>query len=220
MRVEGFDTVVVSWTADGDTVVSRQSNELAARLPGVFAITTLACLVAGPQILLAGYALVSPAVRDTIIQNPMLAVQFAVALCFWAALVIWPLRRALGRLGRQRTVTIHGRSVTIDDISPFARVTKASALGGFSGIAHHIRSSMGTPRHELVLVHPEPRASILLAASEHISERELQMWQQRLGLPLRPARDIYRRHAIPSSTDEPTAATLSDQAVGAMASAA
>lgn len=201
MRFDVFDRVTGEWCNETGGYLSHQANDLASRLPGIFGLTALSTLIAGPQIALAVLALTSASIRQSIIDAPMVALQLALALCFWIAIIIWPLRRAVMRLGRRRTVKIHGRSLTITDVTPFGTVTRAATLNSFAGIAHHIRSSMGVPRHELVLVHTSPASNVLLVTAEHISDDEFRRWQSRLGLPPLPAKSVYKITPKNAATD-------------------
>lgn len=169
----------------------RQSNRTNSRLAGLGFMAVLAALIIGPQLGFIVYALATPAVRATIAEQPMMALEIALALTFWIGLVIWPLRDLLLRLARNRTVEISETTVSAADTHVFGTKAWTAPLSEYRGIAHHIRTSLSVARHELVLVHPDAKRSVLLRVSDNISEAETERMARLLGLPRIAASELY-----------------------------
>ncbi len=193
MWLETFDTVETTSSADSPIWQSEQRNSTLARLPGVTFMAALAGLIVGPQIAVAAYALADASSRQTIAQDPIVAVQLAIALIFWFGLVIWPLRRGLSRLSQRRVLTIDATMVTVDETNLFGARRWSEPLTSFSGLTHFVRSSLSGLRHELVLVHPEPARSLLVAVSEHMSDADIVLVRARLRVREVAADELYRR---------------------------
>lgn len=195
MRPEAFDSVVVTTAAGTTPWRSIQTNAAAARLPGVTLMVLLAMLIVGPQIALAGYAIADPALRQTFVDQPVAALQVAAALVFWMAVVCGPLRLAIGKVARRRTVEIRDGQVIAEDVHAFGSQSWAEPLPAYLGIAHHVRTSVSGVRHELVLAHPKRSRSVLFQVSEHISEQDVDAAAQLLGVRKVGAAALYRLNA-------------------------
>ncbi len=187
-----FDCVETSISSDGLRLSSSQNNSIGARLPGVALMAILAAFIVGPQIALAGYALTDPLTRNTITQHPVVALQLALALVFWVGLVVWPLRLGLARFSRRRTVTIAHQTVRVADASAWSAATWTVPLSDYLGLAQHIKSSLSGITHQIVLVHPQRKFSLVLHASERCSLVDIDRLALQLGLPIIAASEIYR----------------------------
>ncbi len=209
MGLETFDTVETTAPPDGCVWRSEQRNSTLARLPGVTLLSALAGLIVAPQIALAAYALGDAQSRATIAQDPIVAVQLAIALIFWFGLVIWPLRRGLSRLSQRRVLTIDATTVIVDETNLFGRRRWSEPLASYRGLTHHVRSSLSGLRHELVLVHPDRARSLLVAAAEHMSDADVDLVRSHLRVgPVTPD-ELYRRLRRPSGATV-TANSLAD----------
>lgn len=187
-RIKSFDRVTTTLNGHDGGLISVQSNGTWSRLPGLFLIAVLAVLIVLPQIGLAIYALIDPAFRSTLAEQPATALQLALALTFWIGLVIWPLARGLSRLALKRTIAIKNDIVTVTDITPLSCRQWSEPLARFDGIAHVLRSSLSGVRHELHLVHPMDRRAIVLAVGETLSDSEISGVAQRLSVRKLPAK--------------------------------
>lgn len=191
-----FDCIETSFASDGSGLTSIQHNSIGARLPGVALMAILAAFIVGPQLALAGYALTDPLTRTTIAQHPVVALQLAMALAFWIGLVVWPLRLGLARFSRRRTVTIAHRTVSVADGSAWSAATWTAPLSDYLGLASHVKSSLSGITHQVVLVHPERKLSLVLHASEHSSRFDLDRLALQLELPMIAASEIYRKRRV------------------------
>ena len=78
--------------------------------------------------------------------------------------------------------------VSVSDCAVLGSRSWQAPLEEFSGIAHWVRSSLSGVRHELHLVHPDPRKSLLIHRADHISQATIDAAGALLGLPPVPAR--------------------------------
>ncbi|MGQ0456156.1 MAG: hypothetical protein ACT4OU_03735 [Hyphomicrobium sp.] len=210
MWPEAFDRVVVSSPPGQLPIRLINENGVWSRAPGLALMAGLAALIVGPQIGIALYAVASPDLRHAVAGAPIAALELALALVVWMALVCWPLRIAISRLARRRDVEITATKVLVEDRNPLGQDAWSAPLAEFTGVAHHIRSSLSGLRHELVLVHPERGRSILLTVAEQISEREAEAMARLLRLPRVAADKLYGAPpvAAPSQAAAPQAAEL------------
>ena len=193
MRPEAFECVDVTSGPNGFPLNSQQSS---ARAPGILHLglmTTLAAVIVTPQLMLAGYALHSPDIRQMILDQPLVSFQLAVAMAFWIGLFAWPLKGLFDRLTWRRAVEITRDKVTVADTRARGVSQWSSPLASYKGVAHHIRSSLSGTRHELILVHNEASRSVLLMTADDIPEAEISRMTSLLQLPQMPARELYSR---------------------------
>jgi hypothetical protein len=191
MQRQGFEVIEISNDPYRLPITIRQSNAKLAKLPGLFLMSALAALIVLPQLGFAVYALMSSEVRSALIKHPITAIELALALVFWAALIVWPLRNILIALISDRLVEIRDGQVKVVDRTPFSTTLWQMPLGSYEGVALHTRSSLSGVRQEAVLVHPNRNRSIILMAAERIGQQELDKICQVLDLPLVSARRLY-----------------------------
>ncbi|RUO98994.1 hypothetical protein [Hyphomicrobium sp.] len=154
-------------------------------------MTVLAAAIVLPQLVFAIYAVTAPQVRNALIDHPMIAVELALALVFWVALIVWPLRNILLGLISDRYVDIRDGEVKVVDRTPFSATLWQMPLASFEGVALHSRSSLSGVRQEAVLVHPNRHRSIVLMVAERIGAQELDSLCRMLSLSLVPAGRLY-----------------------------
>lgn len=206
MRPRLFECVELKSPADTLPIHSTQSAPRAASAMHLSIMALLAGLIVLPQLAFAGYAIASPHLRSIIADHPIMALQLVVALILWIALFALPLSTLSRRLTWQRDVEITSESVAVADAGAFGASAWSAPLASYSGVAHHIRSSLSGSRHELILVHAEPSRSVLLMVAEHISESEVSRMAQLLHMPQVPASELYRvrnnrQPIIPNTTE-------------------
>jgi len=195
MRPQSVERVEISGPA---YTFPLQAHQSAARAPNALHLSLMSLLACGivlPQVAIAGFAVVSPELRHVIAEQPMIALQLALALVFWIALFAWPLRALFARLTSRRDVEITPETVAVSDDLAFGSSAWSAPLASYRGVAHHIRSSLSGNRHELVLVHADPRRSVLLMISDHISEADVARMTNLLRLPQVPAAELYGARA-------------------------
>jgi hypothetical protein len=200
MRPEAFEYVVVT---SEPGLLPFKSHQSSARAPGLMHLTilsTLAAIVVVPQLVLAGYALQSATIRQTIVDQPMVAFQLAVALAFWIGLFAWPLKGLFNRLTRARTVEISVGQVKVADTRSSGVRDWSAPLSSYRGIVHHVRSSLSGLRHELILLHQDPAKTVLLVTADRFSDAEVARMSRLLRLPHLPPSELYKGHWALEST--------------------
>jgi hypothetical protein len=170
------EDAAVRWDRLPITIESTARLSTAVRLS--LLVPTLAVMVS-PAVLLAATA--TPALWSAA-DNPLAAAQVVAGLGLWTALFIVPARRLLQRFGSHRSVRIEGGMVSVSDRAVLGSRSWQAPLDEFSGIAHWMRSSLSGVRHELHLVHPDPRKSLRIHRADHISQATIDAAEALLGL--------------------------------------
>jgi hypothetical protein len=184
MQQQSPEHVEISSEAYRLPITLRQSEPKLARLPGLLLMSTLAALIVVPQIGLAVYALASAELRAALAAHPIAAVELAAAFTFWAGLVCWPLRNIIIAMASDRIIDIRDGEVMVVDRTPFSTHGWRMPLTTYSGVTVHLRTSLSSVLREVVLVHPDPRRSVILATAEQIGKPEILELCRILGLPL------------------------------------
>lgn len=140
-------------------------------------------------------AAAAPAARAIVAQQPMLALQILTAIAFCAFLLGLPLKRLLDRLAVQRTVEIDQTMVTVTEGRNFRSWEWTAPLNSFVGITHHVRASLSGTRHELILVHPERKKSVLVGVADRMSQEDIERIAALLSQAVVPPKELYRLNA-------------------------
>ncbi|MBS0233610.1 MAG: hypothetical protein JSR99_08990 [Proteobacteria bacterium] len=191
MHRQSFEVIEISDDPYCLPITIRQSNAKLTKLPGLVLMTALAAVIVLPQLGFAVYALTSADVRSALIRHPSTAIELALALVFWAGLIVWPLRNILMAAISDRLVDIRSGEVKVLDRTPFSTVLWEMPLQNFEGVALHTRTSLSGVRQEAVLVHPNRSRSIILMTADRIGQPELDRLCQLLDLPVVPASRLY-----------------------------
>lgn len=129
-------------------------------------------------------------------ERPLSILQIGLGIAIWCAIFLLPVRDIVMRLGSERTVTIDGNKVEVSDRTPFGSSRWSAPLSAYTGIAHHVRTSLSGLRHELILVHADPAKNVLIAVADRIPQSSLERAKSLLGLPEVPARALYDKPAV------------------------
>jgi hypothetical protein len=159
------------------------------------ALLILMLLIPGIGLALVPIVLLVAFAADTFgtaTDNPGAAVQALVGILVWAFMFLVPATRMLQRFVAERRIEIDGSIVIVTDRGLFGARIWHAPLHSFRGIAHHVRSNLSGVRHELVLVHPQSRRSLLLHTGDQISRQTLERASGLLRLPEVSARELYR----------------------------
>ncbi len=184
MQQQSPEFVVISGATYQLPITLRRSEPKIAKLPGLLLMATLAALIVVPQIGLAVYAVASPDLRAVLVANPIAAVELAIALVFWAALVCWPLRNIVIAMASDRIIDIRNGDVMVVDRTPFSTQGWRMPLSTYAGVSVKIRTSLSSVVRDVVLVHPEASRSVTLATAEQVGQGEILELCRILGLPL------------------------------------
>jgi hypothetical protein len=191
MQRRNFEVIEVMGDPGCLPVTIRQTNAKLAKLPGLVLMTVLAAAIVLPQLGFAIYAFASAEVRKALVDHPVIALELSLALVFWVALIVWPLRNILIALISDRFVDIRDGEVKVVDRTPFSTTLWQMPLASFEGVALHSRSSLSGVRQEAVLVHPNRHRNIILMAAERIGGQEFDNLCRMLSLPVVPAGRLY-----------------------------
>ncbi len=184
MQQQSPEFVVISGAMYQLPITLRRSEPKIAKLPGLLLMATLAALIVLPQIGLAVYAVASPELRAVLVANPIAAVELAIALVFWAALVCWPLRNIVIAMASDRIIDIRNGDVMVVDRTPFSTLGWRMPLSTYAGVSVKIRTSLSSVVRDVILVHPDASRSVTLATAEQVGQGEILELCRILGLPL------------------------------------
>ena len=136
-------------------------------------------------------------VRTLLASHPGSAAQVAIGLALILLLVVWPLAALIGRIGRRQTIVVGPGEVHVIERSLFGTRTWSHQTTYFLGLVHHVRTTHDGIRHELILLAPERRQSVLLAIAPGFTDAELAILAGRLGTKILPANALYERTRKP-----------------------
>lgn len=201
----GFDRVTPASALEHLPIQLEQSTSHASVVLKALLMVPALAAVAVPLALLGAHAIAEPAPFAMLAEHPMEAVQIGLGLTLWCALFVWPLRLVLARAGAARVIAITADMVRVTERGPFRSTSWAEPLGTYRGVAHYVRTSLSGVRHEMILVHADPRRHVLLAAAPSIPQSLLTHTASLLNLPEIAARDLYageRSRMAPAQGDD------------------
>lgn len=151
---------------------------------------TMALLVAVPVAMIAMGVATAPAERMPSTLSPFAALQLAMALIALAGLILLPLSAILARIGRRRSVHITRDAVHLQAHGLLSQRRQMLAITDYRGVTYRVRTTLSGTRHEILLVHPQPENSVLLAAADHAGDVSVARAAAALGVLEVPARDV------------------------------
>lgn len=184
-------------------VALLQSTSRGAVAVHVLMMLPVAALSLLPFGLVIAEAAGRPEVTNLLLGRPLSAMLLLAGLAASAGLLASAAAKTMERLGRRQVVTISNGRVTVMENRPWGSRSWQEALSAYEGVAHHIRASLSGSRHEMVLVHPDKRRSILLDFGPAVREADLAAMADRLGMPVVPAKALYRAASIPTAFRTP-----------------
>lgn len=150
-----------------------------------------------PVALIAGDAMTNPQVINTLVDHLGSTALLAAGIGIGLVLLMFPLRAGLIRLGGESVVRMAEGQVTMERHGLLGTSQWSAPLAQFCGVTHHIRATLSGPRHEIILIHPEPAKDVLLHMSSRHPSEGADYYARLLGLPEMPPRELYnsRRRA-------------------------
>jgi hypothetical protein len=130
--------------------------------------------------------------------HPGAAAQVLVGIGLWTVLFVLPAKRIVQRFGIVRRIHIDTGSITVNERGLFGSRRWSAPLSEYTGITRHLRSTLSGLRHELILVHREPRKSLLLHSGGLTSQPTIEQATRLLGLPELQPRELYRGRSFRS----------------------
>lgn len=217
MRVSAVDENVLVSSAGVMPILLEQRANVGPAIAKALIALPLAGLTSSLLAVVAAALVSEPIPGSMLIDKPEAALALLAGLAVTAALIVHPIAAAVQRIGRRQTVEIAADRVTVTEVSPFRRRVDVEPMANYSGLAHHIRSSLSGVRHEIVLVHRDPARSVLLSASPKVLQSELDRMAADLRLPIVPASAIYAKAAARRAAAAPavTATAADYQAIAA-----
>jgi hypothetical protein len=129
---------------------------------------------------------------EAMAHKPLPATILGAGLIAWLGLLLAAAKRLLSHYGNRRRVHIDADRVTVAEKALFGSRQWSAPLGDFSGIAHHVRTTLSGVRHELILVHPSRDRSVLLLAALAIGQSTIDQATHLFRLPQIPAHPLHR----------------------------
>jgi hypothetical protein len=125
-------------------------------------------------------------------RDPFAFAALAAQPALWLLLCGLALMSIVPRLARKRVVTITPEHVSALETGLTGTGAWRLPTASYRGIAHHVRATAGVVSHEIILIHDDPRRSVLLHTAPMVSQSSLDHYCSLLRLPLVPARAVYR----------------------------
>jgi hypothetical protein len=198
--VSSVDMKIDQTRASADFVM--KTNKLQAAILIGLGLGGLVCLLA-PVALIALDALANPLVMHTLSDNLASTALLACGVVITTALLLYPLRAGITRLRGDATVRMADGMVHFKGQGLTAPEDWRAPLAHFCGVTHHIRATLSGPRHEIILVHPDPSKDILLHVGPRHPAEDAVHYADLLGLGQLQPRTLYSRHRI-RPLDQPT----------------
>lgn len=205
MGTLSFETIHPA--APPDTLPARieQSSPRLVDTLTLLVLAATALALVSPFVAVALHLADAPEARALVFEQPRAVLQLGLGLAVWTVLLGWPARRLAQRLGLRRVVTLTPGMVRVEDAGLLRTRHWSAPVATYSGLAHHVRASLSGVRHELILVHPDPARSVLLAAAPRFAQGEIERMCGLIGVNEVPARLLYTRPG--SANSAPTATT-------------
>lgn len=150
-------------------------------------------LVLAPFLLLTAEAIAEPATRERLSSAPLNALGAAVGVAIWVFMFGNPAWKALRRLNWHRRIDITASEALIEDRHLLGRRIWSEPLANYRGLSHHVRTTLSGTRHEVILVHPNASASLLVAMADTIGAERVEQLAARLGVPVLASGMLFRR---------------------------
>jgi hypothetical protein len=192
MRFAAYDRLAPSAPLPVLPLVLEQSSNRVVALAKLSGLVLLLAASAGALGLVVAHAANEPGLGAEIAERPVATLQAALGLAVWLALIGWPAGRLMRKLCARRRVVISSETVVVTEHGLCGFHQWSAPIDRFEGLVHHIRSSVSGSRHELILVHPDRRRSVLLAAADRIGKADVEAMARALAVPEVPASSLYR----------------------------
>lgn len=150
-----------------------------------------------------------PAARAIVEARPVSAIMPALGAAIIMAALSWALAKLIRAATDAKSIVISNGFVAVAERTLFATRSWHQPIDAYQGLAHRVRSTLSGPRHEILLVHPDPRLTIRLAEEVKFSASEMARLHESLGLAEISSREAPKEARIavrsPASAPEATA---------------
>lgn len=171
---------------------SMSTRKLQAVLMIGLAIAGIAALLL-PLGLIAFDATTNPQALSNLIEHPGSAALLTAGIALGVMLLTFPLRAGLARLTSAGRVEMADGLVTVERQGLLGAERWSTPLATFCGVTHHIRATLSGPRHEIILLHPNPQKDVLLHLASRHPQEGADHYARLLGLPELQPRELYNR---------------------------
>jgi hypothetical protein len=125
-------------------------------------------------------------------EEPVGLMQLALLPVLAGALCWLPTRALALRLFRRRQVVIGDGQIKVTERWLTGRRSWQAPISDYRGLAHNMRTSMSGTRHELVLVHEQPKRSVLLHVADRVPQALIDRYAATLGVSEVTSRELHR----------------------------
>lgn len=199
MRIATIDRIDVSVTTQGIPVEFQQLPAKSKALGLiVLSAAAFAALLTPPSLIALDF-MSNPRATTALIERPLSTSLLTVGMLVGLALLYFPLRAGISRLGNRCKVRLEHGMVTVDEVTLTGRQQWSLPFNQFCGVSHHIRATLSGPRHEIILVHPDRSKDVLLQLGSRPPELGADHYAKLLGLPEVHAKELYGRRKIPAA---------------------
>lgn len=197
MTIAALETVSLTTDDNGFPARFEERTSNFATMVRLTLLIGLLTLLSWPYLALAVAAATDPVVLAGITNRPYSAGLAFAGWCIGFLLLGIPAVRCLQRLTRRRQITLTKAYVEVADRSLRGSKDWGCPLSDFMGLTHRVRTRASGQRHEMFLVHPDPRHTLLLRAGESFSVADTQQLADLLGLPVIPVTSLYSAGRMP-----------------------
>lgn len=157
-----------------------------------------------PVLLIGADAIAHPQVVQTIAEHAGATTLLMTGIILGLTLLYFPLRSGLARLGGAGVVRLQDGQVHVERQGLLGRQQWSAPLKAYCGVTHHIRATLSGPRHEIILVHPDPAKDVLLNLAPRHPQEGAAYYGELLGLPEVQPRTLYQRQRTAPVNDMAT----------------
>jgi hypothetical protein len=211
MRIEAIEAISRLGGDIGPVMTIEHRASRIAPLATVGFIVPICLALLTPFGLIAARAAEQPGLVDTVAGKPIAAIQLATALALLSLALAHFVRRLISGVGRSATVRIDTDSATVEERRLLGTRIWTEPLASYRGIAHHVRTRLSGPRHELILVHPDRARCLLIDLAPCIAEDRVREVCAALRMPEVPARALYE----PDRRSRPRSAPIGTEGAAA-----
>ncbi|MGH1417503.1 MAG: hypothetical protein ACRBCJ_01445 [Hyphomicrobiaceae bacterium] len=207
MRIASIKSTKADRTlTDLPVTITQHTSQMSLVADAVFlAFSGLAFAL--PAGLFAAEAMAAPiATQSAITSKPVPAVLTFVGLIMLLIPIVFLIRRLATGFGGTRQIVLTKKDITVSDQSLGRAQGWTAKLSEFKGLTHHVRTSLSQTRNETILVHPDPRKTVLLSISDidqdtqSAKANKLPELAELLDLPVIPASHLYRLPGLSAAT--------------------
>jgi hypothetical protein len=196
MRLSAIDRISLSTPADQLPMRLDLAGSRGGFVISLLLLVSAAAFLLTPFVLVGSLAAFEPAAFMSADISWSGGLQLALAFITALALTAFAVRRVKMAWTRSATVEIgHGVVAVVE--RRFSGVRRwALPVSDFLGIAHTVRTSLSGARHELVLVHTNPRYNVMIGLAPSMPQQHVDRMAILLGLLEIPAVSIGHQRAL------------------------